>query len=188
MNFNLEIISGSQLPLALPENAINPCVVIKQTALKPLQIGVTGAYPNNPNPVWNSSIQFHAIRGLSFDLDIVHHRQGGQQLIVGTAHVYEGNIALGVQQKIPVIPTFISSTLPNGWKPTITVSISMIPNVQPIMSPIAGGPLIPQSIIYANLAFAPEFSPTLPTYKQLPLDLTLIAFRQDGSVKNWLQL
>ena len=187
MNFRIDILNAQYLPLALPDSTISAFVSVYQVALKKTKVGVTNAFPNNPNPVWNSSIPIHTIRGFSFCFEIEHLRPTGEQVLVGTAYLNQENLVINQQLSLPITPIIGQSLPAQGVQPTLTVCILPL-QAQPVPSPFQGRPIPFGSICYLNLAFADAFIPNLPIKAEIgaqmcPLDITMIVFDPSGLVK-----
>jgi stress response protein SCP2 len=188
MNFKVDIINARSLPIAMPEGMTNAFVSVYQVGLKKTKVGVTNAFPNNCNPIWNHSIQIHGIRGMALMFELYHFRQNGQHLLIGTAVMNQENMVLGAQQFIPITPVQTSAQPMPGQNPMLTACVSMISGAQPVPSPLKDRPIPPGEIAYFNLAFGPPYTPQFPIKPTMgcdscPLDLTFLAFDGAGVVR-----
>lgn len=189
MNYRIDIANARSLPIAMPEGITNAFVSVYQVGLKRTKVGVTNAFPNNPNPVWNASLQVHGLRGVAIMFEIYHFRQNGQHLLIGTAVMNQENTVYGAQQFIPVTPVLSNARPFPGQNPMLTVTISQINGVAPVQSPFKNAPVPPSEIVYFNLAFNPPYNPQFPIKPTMgsdscPLDLTLLAFDARGAVRS----
>ena len=187
MNFRIDVLNAQYLPLALPDSCINAFVSVYQVALKKTKVGVTNAFPNNPNPVWNTSIPIHGIRGFSFCFEVSHLRASGDWVMVGTAYLNQENLIINQQLVLPITPIIGQSLPAQGVQPTLTVCVVPVP-AQPVPSPYQKMPIPFRNIVYLNLAFADAFEPHLPIKSEIgaqmcPLDVTLILFNAQGQVQ-----
>lgn len=188
MNFKISVISGNQLPIGDPNGSSDPYVVVYQNCHAKIQVGMTNAVPQNLNPVWNYSCTCHGIRGMKFLFEIFDYDRMGPHDKMGKAVWDAFHYQLGQPVVLPVIPDKDDIVLPAGWRPSILVQVDMI-ETQPTKSPIAGMPIPPNNVIYATLAFSPEYKPKLPVINSgfgfipCPLDIGIVAFGQDGSMK-----